>query len=69
MNIGIWELAIILGIVILLFGTKKLGNFGADLGNAIRGFRAAMREDGSRTGADAAGKPVEKEPPQKDQGA
>jgi sec-independent protein translocase protein TatA len=69
MNIGIWELAIILGIVILLFGTKKLGNFGADLGNAIRGFRAAMRDDGSKPGADAGAKPVEKDASQKDQGA
>lgn len=70
MNIGIWELAVILGIVILLFGTRKLGNFGADLGNAIKGFKTAMRDDSSAT-SDAPGsaKPIEKDPAQKDQGA
>lgn len=66
MNIGIWELAVILGIVILLFGTKKLGNFGTDLGNAIKGFKTAMRDDSTAPGA--AAKPVEKDPAQKDQG-
>jgi sec-independent protein translocase protein TatA len=39
---GIWELLLILAIVVLLFGTKRLGSLGADLGNAIRGFRKAM---------------------------
>lgn len=45
MNFGIWELVIILVIVALLFGTKKLGSIGADVGRAIKGFRGAMRED------------------------
>ena len=45
MSFGIWELAIILAIVALLFGTKKLRTFGADLGSAIKGLRGAMRED------------------------
>jgi len=69
MNFGIWELVVILVIVALLFGTKKLGNFGADLGNAIRGFRAAMRDDTTKPAADAGAKPVEKDTSQKDQGA
>lgn len=43
-GISIWQLLIILLIVVLLFGTKKLKNIGADLGNAIRGFRSAMNE-------------------------
>ncbi|HCP20141.1 MAG TPA: twin-arginine translocase subunit TatA, partial [Marinobacter hydrocarbonoclasticus] len=38
MGISIWQLLIVLGIVILLFGTKKLRNIGSDLGGAIRGF-------------------------------
>jgi len=43
-GISIWQLLIILVIVLLLFGTKRLRNLGADLGNAIKGFRGAMRE-------------------------
>jgi sec-independent protein translocase protein TatA len=43
-GISIWQLLIILAIVLLLFGTKKLRNIGADLGGAIKGFRGAMKE-------------------------
>ena len=43
-GISIWQLLIILVIVLLLFGTKRLKNIGADLGNAIKGFRGAMSE-------------------------
>lgn len=39
---GITELIVILVIVLLLFGTKKLKNLGSDLGSAIKGFRKAM---------------------------
>jgi len=45
MRFGIWELLVILLIVALLFGTKKLRTIGTDLGNAIRGFRGAMKEE------------------------
>lgn len=45
MNIGIWELLLILAIVVLLFGTKKLKNLGGDVGSAIRSFRDAMKEE------------------------
>ncbi|WP_420389594.1 twin-arginine translocase TatA/TatE family subunit [Marinobacter sp.] len=45
MGISIWQLLIVLGIVILLFGTKKLRNIGGDLGGAIRGFKKSMNED------------------------
>jgi sec-independent protein translocase protein TatA len=44
MGISIWQLLIILVIVILLFGTKKLRNIGGDLGGAIKNFRQSMRE-------------------------
>jgi sec-independent protein translocase protein TatA len=44
MGIGIKELLVILVIVIVLFGTKKLRNVGADLGSAIKSFRAAVKE-------------------------
>lgn len=43
MGISIWQLLILLGIIVLLFGTKKLGNIGTDLGNAIKGFKNAMK--------------------------
>lgn len=41
-GIGIWQLLIILVIVILLFGTKRLKGMGSDLGDAIKGFRKAV---------------------------
>ena len=43
-GIGIWQLLIILVIVLLLFGTKRLRNLGSDLGNAIKGFKGAMSD-------------------------
>ena len=42
---GITELLVILAIVVMLFGTKKLRNMGGDLGNAIKGFKSAMATD------------------------
>lgn len=42
MGIGIWKLLIILLIVIMLFGTKRLKNLGSDLGDAIKGFRKTI---------------------------
>jgi sec-independent protein translocase protein TatA len=44
MGISIWQLLIILVIVIVLFGTKRLGTIGSDLGKAIKGFKNAMHE-------------------------
>ncbi|MBF0218670.1 MAG: Sec-independent protein translocase subunit TatA [Gammaproteobacteria bacterium] len=44
MGISIWQLLIILVIVALLFGTKRLRNIGSDLGNAIRGFKSAVKD-------------------------
>ncbi len=44
-GISIWQLLIILVIVILLFGTKKLRNIGTDLGGAIKQFKKSMNED------------------------
>lgn len=44
MGIGFQELLVILVIIVLLFGTKKLKNVGTDLGGAIKGFRSAMKE-------------------------
>ncbi|MCR8922431.1 twin-arginine translocase TatA/TatE family subunit [Dasania sp. GY-MA-18] len=44
-GIGIWQLLIILVIVIMLFGTKRLKNLGGDLGGAIKGFKKSMQAD------------------------
>lgn len=41
---SIWHWIVVLVIVVLVFGTKKLRNLGADLGNAIKGFKEGMRE-------------------------
>ena len=44
-GIGIWQLLIILVIVLLLFGTKRLKGLGGDLGGAIKGFKKAMTDE------------------------
>jgi sec-independent protein translocase protein TatA len=44
-GIGIWQLLIVLLIVIMLFGSKRLGNLGSDLGSAIRGFRKNVSDE------------------------
>ncbi len=43
-SFSIWHWLIVLAIVALVFGTKKLGSIGSDLGSAIRGFKKAMNE-------------------------
>ena len=46
MGPSLWQLLIVLVIVLLLFGTKKLRNLGGDLGSAIKGFRGAVKDSG-----------------------
>lgn len=49
---GIWELLLIFLIVIVLFGTKRIRSIGSDLGDAIKSFRGAVREEKEeKTGA------------------
>jgi sec-independent protein translocase protein TatA len=55
-SLSIWHWLIVLVIVMLVFGTKKLRNMGADLGGAVRGFKDGMREGGEKP-ADAAQSP------------
>lgn len=64
-GISIWQLLIILVIVLLLFGTKRLRSLGTDLGNAIKGFRSAMTdgEKGDKEAEEA--KPGESTPSQR----
>ena len=54
-SFSIWHWLIVLLIVVLVFGTKKLKNIGSDLGGAVKGFKDGMR-DGSAKG-DAAAPP------------
>ena len=48
-GISLWQLLIILAIVVVLFGTKKLRNMGSDVGNAVKGFKDAVK-DGEKDG-------------------
>ena len=49
-SFSIWHWLIVLLIVVMVFGTKKLRNIGSDLGGAVKGFKDGMK-DGSSTGA------------------
>lgn len=46
-SFSIWHWLIVLLIVMLVFGTKKLRNIGQDLGGAVKGFKEGMKEGGS----------------------
>ncbi|MDC1528136.1 Sec-independent protein translocase subunit TatA [Gammaproteobacteria bacterium] len=52
-GISVTQLLIILGIVILVFGTKKLKNIGSDLGGALKGFKNAMGEENDKKSEDS----------------
>ncbi|KMQ81225.1 Twin-arginine translocation protein TatA [Candidatus Burkholderia pumila] len=51
-SLSIWHWLIVLLIVALVFGTKKLRNIGGDLGGAVKGFKEGMRESETSTTAD-----------------
>lgn len=51
-GISVWQLLIVLLIVLLLFGGKKLRGLGADLGGAIKGFRSSVRDGEQETTAE-----------------
>ena len=48
-SFSIWHWLIVLLIVIMVFGTKKLKNLGGDLGGAVKGFKDGMKEGGAST--------------------
>ena len=52
MGLSIGHLLLVLGIVVLLFGTSKLRNIGGDLGSAISNFKKSMREGDSEAAKD-----------------
>ncbi len=43
-SLSIWHWVIVLAVVMLIFGTKKLRNVGTDLGGAVRGFKEGIKE-------------------------
>ena len=59
-GISIWQLLIVLAIVILLFGTKKLKNIGSDLGGAVKGFKNSMKDAENAKDEDATPEKLEK---------
>jgi sec-independent protein translocase protein TatA len=46
-SFSIWHWLIVLAIVVLVFGTKKLKNLGSDLGGAVKGFKDGVRDGGA----------------------
>jgi len=44
-SLSIWHWLIVLVVVVLIFGTKKLGNIGKDVGSAVKGFKEGMKSD------------------------
>ncbi|AGI31655.1 TPA: Sec-independent protein translocase subunit TatA [Mannheimia haemolytica] len=44
-GISIWQLLIVVAIIVLLFGTKKLRTLGSDLGESVKGFKKAMADE------------------------
>jgi sec-independent protein translocase protein TatA len=56
-SFSIWHWLIVLLVVVLIFGTKKLKNMGSDLGSAVKGFKDGVK--GSQEAADAAAAPAQ----------
>lgn len=63
-GISIWQLLIILMIVVMLFGTKRLRNIGSDLGGAIKGFKKALNTE-EKPESDTSNLKLDAEKPQK----
>jgi sec-independent protein translocase protein TatA len=62
MGISIWQLLIVLAIVLLLFGAKRLRTIGSDVGASIKGFRQAMKEGEEEQNDQVADKKVDPSP-------
>ncbi|WP_280187455.1 Sec-independent protein translocase subunit TatA [Delftia sp. PS-11] len=54
-SLSIWHWLIVLAIVVLVFGTKKLKNIGSDLGGAVKGFKDGMKDGSTADGTPAPG--------------
>lgn len=55
-GISIWQLLIVLAIVVMLFGTKRLRSLGGDVGSAIKGFKNAMSDEDKKEAQQAQAK-------------
>ncbi|MGE5240695.1 MAG: Sec-independent protein translocase subunit TatA [Bacteroidota bacterium] len=64
-SFSIWHWLVVLIIVLLIFGTKKLRNIGSDLGGAIKSFKQAMKEGGDEPSKPESEEEAEPEPPKK----
>lgn len=58
-SFSIWHWLIVLLVVVVIFGTKKLRNIGSDLGGAVKGFKDGMKSGGESTETDAAAAPAQ----------
>jgi sec-independent protein translocase protein TatA len=58
-SFSIWHWLIVLLVVVLIFGTKKLKNIGADLGGAVKGFKDGMKSGGESPEASADAAPAQ----------
>jgi len=56
-SFSIWHWLIVLLVVVVIFGTKKLRNIGSDLGGAVKGFKDGIKGSGDVADADAAAMP------------
>ena len=55
---SIWHWLIVLAIVVVVFGTKKLRNLGSDLGGAVKGFKDGMKDGGTAPAPKEPAKPA-----------
>lgn len=62
MGISPWQLLIVLVIVVLIFGTKKLRNMGGDIGGAVKNFKKSMKDEEAPSDSDS-DSDAEKKPP------
>ncbi len=63
MGISVWQLLIILAIVLLLFGTKRLRSLGGDLGSAIKNFKQSMQQSEHTESSESASESPETDTP------
>ena len=57
-SFSIWHWLVVLAIVVIVFGTKRLRNVGEDVGEAVKGFKKGMRDEPENTGTTIEHKPA-----------
>ncbi|MBJ7555751.1 Sec-independent protein translocase subunit TatA [Marinomonas spartinae] len=68
-GVSIWQLLIVLAILVLIFGTKKLKNLGSDLGSAVKGFKEAVNKEEDENDKQTQSKVIESEVKKDDKSA